>query len=98
MEAEVRHRRDGDALDAQVEREHREDLVAVDRLSALVDLEHPVALAVDGDAEVEAAGATGVRQQGEVRRPAANVDVLPTRLVAVRSDLGAELLERLRRE
>src|SRR3954462_4720783 len=98
MEAEVRHRRDGDALDAQVEPEPREDLVAVDRLSALVDREHPVAVAVEGDAEIEAAGANGVRQQGEVGRAAADVDVRPIRLVADRDDLGAELLERLRRE
>ena len=60
MEAEVRHRRDGDAVDAEVEREDREDLVAVDRLAALVDREHPVAVAVEGDPEVEAAVADDV--------------------------------------
>ncbi len=98
VEAEVRHRRDGDAVDAEVEREHREDLVAVDRLSALVDGEHPVAVAVEGDAEVEAAAANGVGEQAEVGRAAADVDVRPVRLVADRRDLGAELLERLRRE
>ena len=45
------------SVDAQVEREDRDDLVAVDRLAALVDGEHAVAVAVEGDAEVEAAGA-----------------------------------------
>ena len=67
VEAEVRHRRDGDALDAEVEREDREDLVAVDRLAALVHGEHPVAVAVEGDAEVEAAAANGLGEQARGR-------------------------------
>ena len=54
VEAEVRHLRDGDRVDAEVEGEDRDDLVAVDELSALVDREHPVAVAVEGDAEVAA--------------------------------------------
>ena len=37
-------------------------------------------------------------KQREVGRAAADVDVRPVRLVADRDDLGAELLERLRRE
>ena len=53
VEAQVRHRRDRDELDAEIEREHGEDLVAVDRLAALVDREHPVAVAVERDPEVE---------------------------------------------
>ena len=55
VEAEVRHLRDRDEVDAEVEREDRDDLVAVDELAALVDREHPVAVAVERDAEVEAA-------------------------------------------
>ena len=39
-----------------MEREHREDLVAVDRVAVAVDGEHPVAVAVERDAEVVAAG------------------------------------------
>src|SRR5581483_6953601 len=37
MEAEVRHRRDGDEIDSELEREHRDDLIAVDRRAVLVD-------------------------------------------------------------
>ena len=55
MEAEVRHLRDRDEVDAEVEREDRDDPVAVDDLAALVDREHAVAVAVEGDPEVEAA-------------------------------------------
>ena len=58
VEAEVGHHRHGDAVDLEVEREDRDDLVAVDRLAALVDREHPVAVAVEGDPEVEAASRT----------------------------------------
>src|SRR5204862_3801763 len=60
--------------------------------------EHPVSVAVEGDTEVQAAGANGVRQEGEVGRTAADVDVRPVRLVPDRGHLGAELLERLRGE
>ena len=55
VEAEVRHLRDRDEVDAEVEREDRDDPVAVDDLAALVDREHAVAVAVEGDPEVEAA-------------------------------------------
>ena len=53
VEAEVRHRRDHDGVDAEVEREHGEDLVAVERVAVLVHGEHPVAVAVERDPEVE---------------------------------------------
>ena len=98
VEAEVGHRRDDDALDLEVEREDSEDLVAVDRLSSLVHGEHPVAVAVECDAEVEAAAAHGLGEQTEVGRAAADVDVRPVRVVADRGHRSAELLERLRRE
>ena len=55
VEAEVRHRRDGDEVGAEVEREDRDDLVAVDQLAVLVDREHAVAVPVERDPEVEAA-------------------------------------------
>ena len=61
VEAEVRHHGDRDRLDAEVEREHGDDLVAVDRLAALVDGEHAVAVAVEGDAEVVGAVADDLR-------------------------------------
>ena len=41
------------SVDAQMEREHGDDLIPVDRLAALVDGEHAVAVAVEGDPEVE---------------------------------------------
>ena len=57
VEAVVRHLRDRDEVDAEVEREDRDDAVAVDELAALVDREHAVAVAVERDPEVEAAAA-----------------------------------------
>ena len=54
VEAEVRHHRDRDEVDVEVEREDRDDLVAVDQLAVLVDREHAVAVAVERDPEVEA--------------------------------------------
>jgi hypothetical protein len=98
VEAEVRHRRDRDAVDSEVEREDGEDLVAVDRLAPLVDRQHPVSVPVEGDPEVEAASADDVRQRTEVGGPATDVDVRPVGLVADRGDVRAELLEGLRRK
>ena len=81
-----------------MEREHREDLVAVDRVAVAVDSEHPVAVAVERDPEIESALADGLLQQREVGGAAAIVDVLAVRRVADRGHLGAEPLERLRRD
>ena len=53
MEAEVRHDRHGDEVDAEVEREDRDDVISVDHFAVLVDGEHPVAVAVERDAEIE---------------------------------------------
>ena len=53
VEAEVRHHRHGHELDAERERQDREDLVAVDRLATLVDGEHAIPVAVERDTEVE---------------------------------------------
>ena len=83
---------------SEVQREDREDLVAVDRLAGAVDGEHPVAVAVERDAEVVAALADGLLEQREVGGAATLVDVLAVRFVADRGHLGAELLERLRRD
>ena len=60
VEAVVRHLGDRDEVDAEVEREHGDDAVAVDDLAALVDGQHAVAVAVEGDPEVEAAAPTSV--------------------------------------
>ena len=75
VEAEVRHHGDGDEVDAEVEREDGEDLVAVDDVAFAVDGEHAVAVAVEGDAEVEAAVGHDALQEREVGRAAADVDV-----------------------
>jgi hypothetical protein len=53
MEAEVRHHGDRDEVDAQMEGEHGDDLVAVDPLTSLVDGEHSVAVTVKRDPEVK---------------------------------------------
>ncbi len=98
MEAEVRHRRHGDELDTEVECEHRDDLVAVDGLAARIDREHPIAVAVERDPEVEASTRDELLQRAEIRGAAADVDVRPVGLVADRLDLCAELLERLWRD
>ena len=79
VEAEVRHHRDGDDVDAERQREHGEDLVAVERLAALVDGEHPIAVPVEGHPEVEALACNGLLQGREIRRSAADVDVGPVR-------------------
>ena len=52
VEPEVRHHRDRDELDLEIEHQDREDLVAVDDLPARVDRQHPVAVAVERDPEV----------------------------------------------
>ena len=53
VEAEIRHRRHGDEVDAERKREDRDDLVAVERRTVLVHREHAVAVAVERDAEIE---------------------------------------------
>src|SRR5215831_17354995 len=77
VKAQVRHRRDGHRINAEMEREHSEDLVAVERLSTLVDGKHPVAVAVERDAEIEASAAHDRGERSEIGSPAADVDVRP---------------------
>src|SRR5581483_10623011 len=96
VEAEIRHHGHRDLVDAQVERERGHDLVAVDDLAALVDREHAVAVAVERDAEVEAAVAHRALQKGEVGRAAAHVDVRAVGRVADRVHDRAAALERRR--
>ena len=67
-------------LDAEVEGEDREDLVAVDDVPVAVDGQHPVAVAVERDAEVEAAGPHRLLEEREVGGAAAVVDVLAVRV------------------
>ena len=63
VEAEVRHRRHRDGVDAECEREDGEDLVAVERRAVLVDGEHPVAVTVERDPEVVRARPHDVLEQ-----------------------------------
>ena len=97
VEAEVRHLRHRDQVDAEVEREDGHDLVAVDRIPVRVDGEHPVAVPVEGDAEVVAPAGDGLAKQREIRRSAAEVDVRPVGVGAHGGDLGAERREGPRR-
>ncbi len=79
-----------------MKREDGEDLVAVDRVPVTVHGEHAVAVAVEGDAEVVAAGADGRLEERQIGGAAALVDVLAVRRRRHRGHLGAEALECLR--
>ena len=89
VEAEVRHHRHRNLVDLEVEREDRDDLVAVDGFALLVDGEHAVTVAVERDPEVVAAVAHGLLEQREVGRAAADVDVRAVGRIADRVHLGA---------
>ena len=94
VEAEVGHHGDNDRVDLKVEREDREDLVAVDDPAVAVHGEHAVAVSVEGHAEIRAGRDDLPLQEAEVGGAAADVDVRPVRLVRKRQDLGAKPLER----
>ena len=98
MEAEIRHLRDRDEVDLQVVGEDREDLVAVDRRPVRVDCEHAVAVAVEGDSEVEVALEKRAPEQREVGRAAAEVDVVAVGVGGDGRHGRAELFEGLRRD
>ena len=98
VEAEVRHHRDRDEVDAEVEREDGEDLVAVDDVAAPSTASIRSPSPSNATPRSSAALAHGLLQQREVGRAAADVDVRAVGLVADRGHLGAEPLERLRRD
>ncbi len=99
LHAEVAHDRADHRVGAErpaplhVERAHRQDLIAVDDLAALVDQDHPVGVAVDRDADVRAVLARDFGDVLRVGRAAALVDVGAVGLVPDCDHLGAELLE-----
>jgi hypothetical protein len=66
VKTEVRHLGNGDEIDTQMGREDRQDLIAVELVPAGVDREHPVAVAVEGDAEVEVAGGDRLAEKPEI--------------------------------
>ena len=77
-EAEVRHHRDDDGVVGAAARGRagraramRDDLVAVDDVAGVVDREHPVGVAVEGEPEVGAARDDRGRQRRRVGRAAA---------------------------
>src|SRR5262245_23607296 len=96
VDAEVRHDRDDDDVDFQVERKDGEDLVAVDRSPFGIDGQHAVAVAVEGHAEVVRAGVA--LQEREIGGAAADVDVETVGLGGERQNLGPKLLEGARRD
>ena len=98
VEAEIRHHGDGHELDAELRRQDGEDLIPVHDLARRVDREHPVAVAVERDSEVESGVDDRPAQGGEVGRAAAFVDVRPVGIGADRGHLGAERRERLGRD
>ena len=75
VEAHVRHPRHRHRVDPARECDHGDDLVAVERLARLVDGEDAVAVAVERDAEVVVATTDDLRQERQVGRAAAGVDV-----------------------
>jgi hypothetical protein len=77
----------------QVTRAERQQLVAVANPSLCVDRDHPVAVAVEGEADLSAAPANRIGQELRVGRAAAFVDVPPVRLGGDRLHRGAQSLE-----
>ena len=98
VQPEVRHHRDGDQLDLEVQHQNREDLVAVDDLASRVDREHPVAVPVERNPEVGPRLSNSLLQSPEVGCAAADIDVRPVGVGADRGDARAELLEGLGRD
>ena len=74
-----------------------DQLVAVVDAAVAVDRQHPVAVAVEGEADLGLGAGDALGQRLEVGGAAAGVDVAPVGLDADRLDLGAEALEDRRR-
>ena len=79
-------------------RDHRQQLVAIDNMSLLVDDNDAVGVAVERNADVGAHLAYLAAQRVGRRRTAFAVDVEAVGLDADRNDIGAELPERIRRD
>ena len=78
-----------------MQRGQSHQLVAVDDASGAVDREHPVAVAVEGEAHVVAAHPLG--EGFDMGRAAAAVDVAPVGLGGQRVDVRTQAAEDLRR-
>ena len=79
-----------------MQRDQREQLVAVNEDAVAVHGEHAVAVAVEGEADRVTALHDRLGQRLDVGRTAAGVDVAPVRAHADRRDARAEALEDLR--
>ena len=96
LQPEVAHHRRHDAVarqtagGAQVTRRHEEHAVAVDEASVRVDQHHPVAVAVEREAETAALLHDRRLQRLGMRRAARRVDVAAVRRGVQLDDAGAE--------
>ncbi len=103
LDGEVGHQRADDARHRSATGEpagdqHVEQLVAVVEAPGAIDELQPVAVAVEGDAVVGAAGADRVDERLRRGRAEAVVDVEAVGTAADRGDLGAELVEDVGRD
>ena len=85
------------AAGAEVQRRQRHQLVAVDHRALAVHRQHPVAVAVEGEADVVSPGAHALGERVHVSRAAAVVDVAAVGLDGDRLHVGAEAAEDLGR-
>ena len=94
-ESQVGHDRSNDSVAGQPpfivqrEREHGEDLVAIDNPARGVDRQAPVRVSVVGDPAIGAVRPHRVGQGAQARRTAAGIDVVAVRLGADRDHVGA---------
>src|ERR671931_2654784 len=94
MKTEIRHLRDRDGVNAEMEGHDCDDLIAVDLVSGCVHRKYPVAVPVESDAEIEVAVANRLFQERKVGDTAACVDVRTVRLVAYDDNMGIEAPKR----
>src|SRR5664279_2181892 len=96
FEAEVRHHRGDDAWPRQAVvvfpalRDRRNQLVAIDKLSGFIDDDHPVGIAVEGDADIGAHFSDFFDKRSRRGGTYAPVDIETIRLDANRNDFGAQ--------
>ena len=102
LETEIRHHGGDDAglgepaVFLPALRDHREQLVAVDQMAALVDQDDAVGVAVERDADVGAHLAHLLAQRLRRGRSAFLVDVESVRIDADRNHVGAQFPQRFR--
>ncbi len=103
LQSQVGHDGGDEALAVQpsafgpVQTDQSHDLVAVDHMALLVADDHPVRVAVQGDADVAAIALDRFRHGLGMGRAALSVDVQAVRLHPDGEDLGAQLVQGRRR-